>query len=82
MDVKTGFKTSEFWITAVVSIAAAVIGILAARGLVSSEEQSLYLALVQSLAVVVAPLVIALVTGKYIDSRAEVKKSANGKKAK
>ncbi len=78
MEVKPGFKTSEFWITAVVNIAAAVIGLLAARGLVSSEEQSLYLALVQSLAVVVAPLIIAVVTGKYIESRTEVKKSANG----
>ncbi len=78
MEVKPGFKTSEFWITAVVNIAAAVIGLLAARGLVSSEEQSLYLALVQSLAVVVAPLIIAVVTGKYIESRTEVKKAANG----
>ncbi len=79
MEIKAGFRTSEFWITAVVNIAAAVIGILAARGLVSSEEQSLYLALVQSLAVVIAPLVIAIVTGKYIESRAVVKKAANGK---
>lgn len=79
MEIKAGIKTSEFWITAVVNIAAAVIGILAVKGLVSSDEQSLYLALVQSLAVVVAPLVIAIVTGKYIESRAAVKKSANGK---
>ncbi len=72
-EVKSGVKTSEFWIASIVNIAAAVIAILAGRGLVASEEGDLYVVLVQSIAVAVAPIVMAFVTGKYIDSRATVK---------
>ena len=73
MEPKPGIKTSEFWITAVVNIAGAVIAIMAAYGLIKSEEQALWLQLVQSLSVAVIPLVLAIVNYAYINSRAKVK---------
>ena len=38
-------ETSEFWVTAFVNVVAAVIAILAARGLVSNEEGALWVQL-------------------------------------
>ena len=73
MEPKPGIKTSEFWITAVVNIAGAIIAIMAAYGLIKSEEQALWLQLVQSLSVAVIPLVLAIVNYAYINSRAKVK---------
>ena len=71
--MKSGYKTTEFWLTAVVNIAAAVVAILAARGLLSNQEGVLWLALVQAIAVAVAPLVMGAVTAVYTQSRAKVK---------
>lgn len=73
MEPKPGYKTTEFWITAVVNIAAGIIGILAARGLVTPDEGDLWVALVQAVAVAVAPIVMAIVTAQYTQSRTAVK---------
>ena len=73
MNAKPGIRTTEFWITAVVNIAGAVLAILAARGLVKAEESDLWHTLVQSLAVTVIPLALAIVNSAYIKSRAQVK---------
>ncbi len=76
-QMKTGFKTSEFYVTAVVNIIAAVIAILGIRGLVAAVEGDLYVALASAVATTVAPLVMAFVSGKYIQGRSQVK-AANG----
>ena len=77
MNPKPGIRTSEFWITAVVNIAGAILAILAARGLVKAEDSDLWLTLVQSLAVTVIPLAMAIVNSAYIQSRAQVKTGNN-----
>ena len=76
MDPKPGYKTTEFWITAVSNIVGAVIAILAARGLVSQEEGALWLTLIQAIAVAAIPVALAFINGRYINSRAEVKRAA------
>ena len=76
MDPKPGYKTTEFWITAVANIAGSVIALLAGYGLMKSDEGELWLALAQSLALAVIPLVLAFVNGRYINSRAQVKAAA------
>jgi hypothetical protein len=76
MDPKPGYKTTEFWLTAVGNIAGAVLAILAARGLITDEESNLYLQLVEALAVAVIPLALAAVNFAYIKSRQQVKTSA------
>lgn len=76
MDPKPGYKTTEFWITAISNIVGAVIAILAARGLVSQEEGALWLTLIQAIAVAAIPVALAFINGRYINSRAEVKTAA------
>lgn len=66
-------ETSEFWITAFVNVVAAIIAILAARGLVTNEEGELWVQLAQAIAAAVAPLVMAIVSKAYIDARRDVK---------
>ncbi len=71
--MKSGYKTTEFWLTAVVNIAAAVVAILAFRGLMAPQEGDLWVKLVQAIAAAVAPLVMGVVTAAYTNSRAKVK---------
>lgn len=71
--MKSGYKTTEFWLTAVVNIAAAVVAILAFRGLMASQEGDLWVKLVQAIAAAVAPLVMGVVTAAYTQARAKVK---------
>lgn len=73
MNSKPGIKTTEFWITVTVNIAGAILSILAAYGLIKQEYTTLWMSLVQSLAVAVIPLALALVNYAYIDSRGKVK---------
>jgi len=73
MVEQPGYKTTEFWVTAVVNIALAVFGVLAARGLISEEESALWVTLVQAVAVAVVPLAMAYISKAYVDSRKEVK---------
>lgn len=71
--MKPGYKTSEFWITAIANIVGASLAILAIRGLVSSEESALYIELLNAITPAVVPLVLAYINGKYIKSRESVK---------
>lgn len=77
MNPKPGIRTSEFWMTAVVNIFVAILAVLAARGMVTQEEAAIWVVLAQAVAVAVAPIVMAIVTGKYIEGRAYVK-ATNG----
>jgi len=70
---KPGYKTTEFWVTALVNIVAAVVTVLGVRGLVSAEEGNAYVAVACAVATAVAPLAAAFVSGRYITSRSEVK---------
>ena len=78
MEPKSGLKTTEFWVTAAVNIVAAVIAILAGRGLVTQQESELWVVLAQSLATAIAPIVMAIVSTSYIKSRGLVKYKAAG----
>jgi uncharacterized membrane-anchored protein YitT (DUF2179 family) len=71
--MKPGFQTTEFWLTAVTNIVAAIIAILAFRGLVSNEEGELWLQLAQVLAAFIAPIVIGIVTAVYTNGRSNLK---------
>jgi uncharacterized membrane protein YccC len=64
MEIKPGYKTTEFWMTVVT----AVITLLIGYGIMSSEEGELWLGLVAAL----LPAVIAVAS--YSISRSIVKK--------
>jgi hypothetical protein len=72
-QVKPGFKTTEFWVTAIVNIVTAVMGLLAVRGLVTAQEGDLYIALASAVVAAIAPLVLAYTTARYAQTRAQVK---------
>ena len=67
------WKTPEFWTMAIVNIAAAVIAILSARGLLTSEEGELWVALVQAVALPVALIVMGVVTKQYLAGQTAVR---------
>jgi hypothetical protein len=71
MDKAT--NTSEFWVTAFVNVVMAVVAILAARGVVSSDEGSLWVELARAVAMVVAPLVMGWVSKGYVEGRQELR---------
>ena len=73
MDIKPGYRTTEFWLTAIVNMAGAIIAILAGRGLMTSDEGDLWLVLIQSIAVAIIPLALAIVDAAYIQSRGNAK---------
>ena len=73
MEPKPGIKTSEFWIAAVSNIVGAILALLAGYGLVKGEESELWLTLIQSVAVTVIPMSLAIINATYITSRAKVK---------
>jgi multisubunit Na+/H+ antiporter MnhB subunit len=76
MELKPGYKTTEFWITAVANITGTVIALLAGYGVLKTEEGELWLALIQALALAIIPLVLALVNGRYIQARSQLKTAA------
>jgi multisubunit Na+/H+ antiporter MnhB subunit len=76
MEPKPGYKTTEFWITAVANIAGTVIALLVGYGMLKTREGELWLALVQALALAIIPLVLAFANGRYIQARADVKMAA------
>lgn len=66
-------NTSEFWVTAFVNIVMAIVAILAARGVVSSEEGELWVQLAQAVAMVVAPIVMGWISKSYVEGRQELR---------
>ena len=77
MEPKSGIKTTEFWLTTTANIAGAIIAILAAYGLIRQEESTLWLTLIQSIAVAVIPIALSIINYAYINSRANVKTGPN-----
>jgi hypothetical protein len=73
MTPKPGIQTTEFWLTAVANVCGAVMALLAGYGLISSEEEDLWLALVQALALAIIPLALAYTNGRYIEARTTIK---------
>ena len=73
MNTKSGWKTTEFWITIFLAVAAPVIGILAGRGVLSPEESTLVTEMVEALAPIAGIVVSGFIAGRYVNSRSEVK---------
>jgi hypothetical protein len=71
--MKTGVNTSEFWVTVVMGIATAVLGVLVTNGLVSGELSS---NIAQALGLLVAaavPVVLGWLGTSYTRSRTALK---------
>lgn len=77
-SIKPGVLTSEFWLTAIVNLGAAVLLYLQVTGAVSVEESDAVLQIVQALANLLVPLLLAVVNVSYIRSRTLVKAGRPG----
>ena len=68
-------KTPEFWVTVVTNIVAAIVAILAARGILSAEEGQLWVQLASAVVLPVALLVIGQVNKSYIAAQSAVREA-------
>jgi len=79
MNVKPGYKTTEF-IGVLISAVPTVLALLVILGVIGQHEaQSLQESITAGLTAVGAFVTNALVIWKYIESRTRVKEAANGK---
>ena len=67
--MKAGYRTTEFWMSAVGGLVVAALALLVGYGAITSEQSDLWAGLILA----AAPLAIAYIAGSYNKSRAEVK---------
>jgi len=75
--MKTGVKTTEFWMTLIMSLITAVLGVLAAKGLLTREQSDLIVQMAGALMTIVSPLVIGWMTTRYTHGRTALKLQHN-----
>jgi hypothetical protein len=71
--MNSDWASPEFWVAAVTSIATAVIALLVARSVVTSEEGQLWLQLVAALTAPIAILVLGLISRSYTAHMTQVR---------
>ena len=73
MQTKPGMKTTEFWVTVIVNLIAAVLTVLVGSALVNQEQADAVNSLALAIAGIVPIFAGAFVAGRYINGRAAVK---------
>jgi membrane protein YdbS with pleckstrin-like domain len=73
--MEPGYKTTEFWLSAVVTVLAAAMPLFVAYQLLSQEEADLWAGLILAVAAVVVPIVIGQVAKTYTQSRTSLKET-------
>lgn len=73
MTNKNGYKTTEFWLSAVGVLLTALLALLVGYGIISTEQADLWL----NLLVASAPIAAALIIMSYNNSRAKVKAASS-----
>lgn len=74
--MQPGYKTTEFWMTAIGAVVAAVIPLLVAYRVLDEEQGQLWAGLILAVAGVVVPVVIGSMVKAYTASRTDVKMAA------
>ncbi len=74
--MEPGYKTTEFWMSAIGAIVAAVIPLLVAYKVLDEAQGQLWAALVLAVAGVVVPVVIGSIVKNYTESRMVIKMTA------
>jgi hypothetical protein len=69
----SGRNTSEFWVTTIAAIVAAVLPILVAYGVLTSELAELWKGLIMAIVAAIVPVVVGSLARSYTKSRTEVK---------
>lgn len=71
--MKSGYRTTEFWVTLVMGLVTAVLGVLVVNGLLSSESGDAIVQVISLLVAMVAPVVIGWMTTRYAHGRTALK---------
>ena len=69
----TGYKTTEFWLSAIGALVAVIFPLLVAYGVLDSEKGEMWAALILSVAGVVVPIVVGSIAKNYTNNRTAVK---------
>ena len=72
-EVKPGVRTSEFWVTLIMGLVTAVVGVMVAQGVLSEEIGGLAVQVIGLLVVAVVPIVLGWLGASYIHSRTTLK---------
>ena len=67
--MKTGAKTTEFWLSAISGLIIAIMALLVGYGTVPNEQADLWTGLILA----ASPIAIAIIAANYSSSRAKVK---------
>jgi hypothetical protein len=73
MDVKPGWKTSEFWLAGLGILASAVIGLLVVYNVLNEEQAEAWGQLAIAAVALGVPVAIGMINKGYSQSRADVK---------
>ena len=73
MNVKPGVRTSEFWMTVVMSLVLAVLSVLVVAEVITEAESEILAKLILLVVSAVVPLAISGMTVRYTDSRTRIK---------
>lgn len=74
--MQPGYRTTEFWMTAIGAVVAAVIPLLVAYRVLDEEQGQLWAGLILAVAGVVVPVVIGSMVKNYTEARMVVKMTA------
>jgi len=67
--MKSGVKTTEFWLAAVSGLVVAIMALFVGYGAITSEQADLWVGLIMA----AAPIALAIIAASYSNSRAKVK---------
>lgn len=71
-----GTRTSELWVTAIGGILAAVLPLLVAYGVLTSDLAEMWKGLIMAIVAAIVPLVTGLLARNYTNARTEIKVEA------
>ena len=71
--MKTGTKTTEFWVTTATNLFNAVLMLLIGQGLLTQEESELWKAVLGAALLIVLPIVTMVINREYTRSRTAIK---------
>ena len=71
-----GTRTSELWVTAIGGILAAVLPLLVAYGVLTSDLAGMWKGLILAIVAAIVPLVTGLLARNYTNARTEIKVEA------
>lgn len=69
----TGYKTTEFWLSAIGALVSVIFPLLVAYGVLDSEKGEMWATLILAVAGVVVPIVVGSIAKNYTNNRTAVK---------